>query len=64
MPATPAAPLLPGQVEHVLTAQDLPTSIAPSQLALMTMTKAIDADICPVCEACKNGLCLPEGAQQ
>ena len=64
MPGTPAMPLLPGQAEHLLTAQDLPMSIASSQLALMKMAKAFDADLCPVCEACKNGVCLPEGVAQ
>ena len=42
----------------------LPLHIAPSQLALMAATHDLGADICPLCEACRNGLCVPEGAAQ
>ncbi|MBV6826030.1 type VI secretion system tip protein TssI/VgrG [Pseudomonas sp. PD9R] len=36
--------------------------IAPTQAALMAATKAKSADFCPICEVCKNGFCLPQGA--
>ncbi|WP_191650676.1 bacteriophage T4 gp5 trimerisation domain-containing protein [Pseudomonas fluorescens] len=35
--------------------------MAPTQNALIGVTKVKDADFCPLCEACKNGLCLPKG---
>ncbi|WP_277620575.1 hypothetical protein [Pseudomonas endophytica] len=40
----------------------MPTQIAPTQHALMAAAQALGADFCPVCEACQNGVCLPEGA--
>lgn len=45
-----------------LLAQALPPEIAPTQIALMVKSKAIGADFCPLCEACKQGICLPKGA--
>lgn len=36
--------------------------IAPTQSALMAASKDQGADFCPICEVCKNGVCLPEGA--
>ncbi|AZD61097.1 VgrG protein [Pseudomonas chlororaphis subsp. aurantiaca] len=36
--------------------------IAPSQNALMAVSRVKSPDFCPICEACKNGLCLTEGA--
>ena len=39
----------------------LALSVAPSQRALMLASKALGADFCPVCEACKAGFCVPEG---
>ncbi|MFJ7882120.1 type VI secretion system tip protein VgrG [Pseudomonas sp. NPDC096917] len=64
LPGLPAVPLLPGESERLLAPEALPTAIAPTQLALMADTHALGADFCPVCEACKNGVCLPEGASQ
>ena len=60
----PAMPLSPGQFAHDLPPEALPLHIAPSQLALMAATHDLGADICPLCEACRNGLCVPEGAAQ
>ena len=60
----PAMRLLPGQFAHDLPPQALPLHIAPSQLSLMTASHALGADICPLCEACRNGLCVPEGVAQ
>lgn len=61
IPGLPAVPLLPGASAPLLPAQALPAAIAPTQQALMAATQALGADFCPVCEACQNGLCLPEG---
>ncbi|WP_019412288.1 type VI secretion system tip protein VgrG [Pseudomonas psychrophila] len=64
MPGLPAVPLLPGESERLLPPQALPTTVAPSQQALMADAHAMGTDFCPVCEACQNGVCLPEGASQ
>lgn len=64
IPGLPAVPLLPGASAPLLPAQALPAAIAPTQQALMAATQALGADFCPVCEACQNGVCLPEGASQ
>lgn len=56
---TAAAPVLPGVNQALLTPLDLPPVIAPSQSALMAEAQAQGADFCPVCEACRNGLCTP-----
>ena len=60
----PAMPLLPGQFAHDLPPQALPLHIAPSQLSLMTASHALGTDFCPLCEACRNGLCVPDGVAQ
>ena len=64
IPGLPAVPLLPGTSAPLLPAQALPAAIAPTQQALMAATQALGADFCPVCEACQNGVCLPEGVSQ
>ncbi len=56
-----AAPLVPGALEGLSAPPTLPPVITPAQNALMAATKAKDLEFCPLCEACKNGLCLPEG---
>ena len=57
----PLAGLAPLQAlqAQVIAAKPL---IAPTLAALMKASKARGADFCPICEACKNGICLPEGA--
>ncbi len=57
---TPANPLLPGIPASLAPPPELPV-MAPTQHTLMATTKAGNADFCPLCEACKNGLCLPKG---
>lgn len=57
----PAVPLLPGASEPLSPPQALPAGIAPTQQALMAASQALGTDFCPVCEACQNGVCLPEG---
>lgn len=59
---TAANPILPGLVTALMAPPALPPMIAPSQGALMTISKLRGADFCPICEACKNGVCLAEGA--
>lgn len=41
---------------------DLPPALAPTQRALMTASNAVGLDFCPVCEACREGIC-PTGAE-
>jgi len=57
---TAANPLLPGVLAALATPPALPM-MAPTQNALMAASKVKGADFCPLCEACKNGLCLPKG---
>jgi len=52
------APPLQAAQALALSAQPM---IAPTLPALMSATKAKNIDFCPLCEACKNGLCLPKG---
>lgn len=59
---TAASPIVPGALTALMAPTALPPMIAPSQYALMAISKAISPDFCPICEACKNGVCLPEGA--
>lgn len=54
-----ANPLLPGALQTLVEPEELPPLIAPTQGALMATAKAQAADFCPLCEACKNGLCEP-----
>jgi type VI secretion system secreted protein VgrG len=56
-----AAPLMPGMLEALSTSPVLPPLIAPSQHALMAASNALGADLCPVCEACRDGVCLTPG---
>jgi type VI secretion system secreted protein VgrG len=56
-----AAPLMPGTLEALSTSPVLPPLIAPSQHALMAASNALGADLCPVCEACRDGVCLTPG---
>lgn len=59
--ATPALCVLPGATT-ALIAPPAPPIMAPSQGALMGLSKALDLDFCPICEACKTGICAVEGA--
>ena len=63
VPGTPALPLFPGQTERLPAPRDLPVQPAPSQQALMHTAQRFDSDFCPVCEACADGMCLPQGDQ-
>ena len=59
---TAANPILPGALTALMVPTALPPMIAPSQYALMAISKVKSPDFCPICEACKNGVCLIEGA--
>lgn len=59
---TAANPVSPGVLPALAAPPALPPMIAPSQSALLTTSKVKSADFCPICEACKNGVCLTEGA--
>ncbi|SDU89820.1 type VI secretion system Vgr family protein [Pseudomonas mucidolens] len=59
---TAANPILPGALTTLMAPTALPPMIAPSQYALMAISKVQSPDFCPICEACKNGVCLTEGA--
>lgn len=54
--------LLPDSVEDLAPPTPLPPLVAPSQTALMADSKTLGADFCPICEACREGACLIEGA--
>ncbi|RMP59675.1 hypothetical protein ALQ18_01153 [Pseudomonas marginalis pv. marginalis] len=57
---TPAKPLLPGIPTALSNIPELPI-LAPTQALLTAASNVKGADACPLCEACKNGLCLPQG---
>ncbi|WP_297843703.1 type VI secretion system tip protein TssI/VgrG [Pseudomonas sp.] len=61
IPGTPASPTIPGSVAALIAPPDLPPVMALSQSAVMAQTKALGADFCPLCEACRDGLCTLEG---
>ncbi|MNU72426.1 Phage-related baseplate assembly protein [compost metagenome] len=52
----------PGLVDALSAPPQLPPLLAPSQSALMTASKMMASDFCPICEACREGICLPNGA--
>jgi len=58
------APLLqPDGIENLPGPAPLPPLVAPSQQALMAASKTLGADFCPICEACRAGMCtVPEAA--
>ncbi|WP_213941719.1 type VI secretion system tip protein VgrG [Pseudomonas sp. dw_612] len=57
-----AALSLPGTLDALLEPSELPPMIAPSQGALMSASKVLGADFCPLCEACREGICMTQGA--
>jgi len=52
---------LPGSTEALSAPTELPPVMAPSQVALMAASREMAADYCPVCEACREGICLSKG---
>ncbi|MFJ2366054.1 type VI secretion system tip protein VgrG [Pseudomonas sp. NPDC087697] len=57
-----ASPLMPGVLDALSVPAQLPPIIALSQSTLMAASKAMGSDFCPLCEACRAGLCLTQGA--
>lgn len=57
-----AALSMPGANDALASPTILPPMIAPSQNDLMAVSNAMGADFCPICEACRAGICLTEGA--
>ncbi|MVV52166.1 type VI secretion system tip protein VgrG [Pseudomonas sp. PB120] len=62
VPVSCASPLMPDSVDGLSAPQELPPVIASSQSGLITVSTALGADFCPICEACRAGICLTEGA--
>ncbi|WP_133076814.1 type VI secretion system tip protein TssI/VgrG [Pseudomonas sp. ML2-2023-3] len=54
----PVAGVPPLQAAQARSAQPM---FAPTLTALMAGTKVKNMDACPICVACKDGLCLPNG---
>lgn len=59
-----ASPRVPSLAGALAIAKLLPVAVAPVQRALLRDSKAADSDFCPLCEACRNGQCLPAGGTQ
>jgi type VI secretion system secreted protein VgrG len=57
-----AALSIPGANEALAVPAELPPMIALSQNELMTVSNVMGSDFCPICEACRAGVCLPQGA--
>lgn len=51
----------PVMVEALSAPAELRPVLAPTQRELMTQSKILGSDFCPVCEACRTGICLPQG---
>ncbi|MBV4488729.1 type VI secretion system tip protein VgrG [Pseudomonas sp. SWRI153] len=57
-----AALSMPGANDALAVPAALPPMIAPSQNQLMAVSNALGSDFCPLCEACREGICLTRGA--
>lgn len=51
----------PRSVNGLSVPPELPPMLASSQPALMAASNALAADFCPICEACREGVCATEG---
>ncbi|VVN82936.1 type VI secretion system tip protein VgrG [Pseudomonas fluorescens] len=59
----PAASIaMPRSIDGLSVPPELPPMLASSQPALMAASNALAADFCPICEACRDGVCPTEGA--
>ncbi|QBZ87257.1 type VI secretion system tip protein VgrG [Pseudomonas viciae] len=58
---TRASSLKPESTASLAALLNPPPVFAPTQRALMTVSKAVGLDFCPVCKACCEGIC-PTGA--
>ncbi|MDB5997943.1 MAG: type secretion protein Rhs [Pseudomonas sp.] len=61
VPGSTAARWMPESIDGLSEPSQLPPIIASSQDALMAASSALGADFCPICEACRAGICLTEG---
>ncbi|MFL1526581.1 type VI secretion system tip protein VgrG [Pseudomonas sp. O230] len=52
----------PRSVDGLSVPPELPPMLASSQPARMTESNALAADFCPICEACRDGVCPTQGA--
>ena len=57
-----AALSMPGANDALAVPTELPPMIAQSQNQLMAVSSVMGSDFCPICEACRAGICLPQGA--
>lgn len=62
MRAPAASIAMPRSVDGLSVPPELPPMLASSQPALMAVSNALAADFCPICEVCRDGVCLTEGA--
>ncbi|WP_095054336.1 type VI secretion system tip protein TssI/VgrG [Pseudomonas sp. Irchel s3b2] len=58
---TLAAPLIPGATQALTAPIERAPVIALVQRALMALAGEQSADFCPICEACREGVCSTEG---
>lgn len=62
MRVSAASVAAPRSVDGLSVPPELPPMLASSQPALMAASNALAADFCPICEACRDGVCPTEGA--
>ncbi|WP_053159803.1 type VI secretion system tip protein VgrG [Pseudomonas sp. P1.8] len=57
---TAASLAIPGIQDALTEPSQLPPMISPGQDALMSASKVMGADFCPICEACREGICMTQ----
>ncbi|CAK14440.1 type VI secretion system tip protein TssI/VgrG [Pseudomonas entomophila] len=57
----PTAPALPGQQAGQTAPVALSAPVSAWQRTLLSTSQATASDYCPLCESCRDGLCLPAG---
>jgi type VI secretion system secreted protein VgrG len=60
MAGSAASLSMPGTLDALSEPLQLPPMIAPSQGALMSASNVMGADFCPICEACREGICMTQ----
>ncbi|KIQ60358.1 type VI secretion system tip protein VgrG [Pseudomonas fluorescens] len=58
--AAPASSHTHGTTLPLVSPIESPRSLAPTQRALMSASKALGLDFCPICETCREGICCTE----
>ncbi|UVJ42176.1 type VI secretion system tip protein VgrG [Pseudomonas sp. LS1212] len=56
----PVSPLSPGALATSEMSPVSPPVVGASQRSIMAITKQHAAEFCPLCEACREGVCMPE----